>query len=122
METLTRKSWPLLALKSRCPKCGEGDLFNGFLVVAPTCNKCGLDLTKSDPGDGPAVFVIFVVGFVAVTIAFVLQMTFHMPVWLIMIIVTILVFGLSLWLLRLFKAALVILQFKHDAHEGKLSD
>ena len=44
-----------------CPRCGEGDLFAGYLKVAPRCESCGLDLAFADSGDGPAVFVIFAV-------------------------------------------------------------
>ena len=57
------------ALKGRCPQCGEGRLFAGFLTVAPRCTECGLDLSKQDSGDGPAVFVILILGFVVVGLA-----------------------------------------------------
>ena len=40
-------------LACRCPRCGEGQLFSGFLKVAPVCESCGLDLKFSDSGDGP---------------------------------------------------------------------
>jgi uncharacterized protein (DUF983 family) len=53
---------PLLAgLAGRCPNCGEGPLFRGFLTVADRCDACGYDLGRADSGDGPAVFVILVV-------------------------------------------------------------
>ena len=56
---------PVLAgLACRCPNCGEGPLFAGFLKVSPRCEACGLDLAKADSGDGPAVFVILIAGFV----------------------------------------------------------
>ena len=56
---------PLLAgLKGRCPNCGSGRLFSGFLKVAPACDHCGYDLAKADSGDGPAVFVILIAGFI----------------------------------------------------------
>ena len=54
-----RKIHPLVAgLIGRCPHCGGGHLFDGFLKVPPACEACGLDLAKADTGDGPAVFVI----------------------------------------------------------------
>ena len=50
------------ALLGRCPRCGKGSLFNGYLNVAPACSACGLDYAPFDAGDGPAVFVILIVG------------------------------------------------------------
>ena len=53
---------PVLAgVTCRCPNCGEGPLFQGFLTVAPQCEACGFDLRKADSGDGPAVFIILIV-------------------------------------------------------------
>ena len=55
---------PLVSgLRGRCPNCGEGALFAGFLKVAPQCSTCGYDLGKADSGEGPAVFVILIAGF-----------------------------------------------------------
>ena len=51
------------AFLGRCPRCGEGSLFKGYLTVAAACVCCGLDYSSFDPGDGPAVFVILIVGF-----------------------------------------------------------
>ena len=64
-------NWPPVepiaaGLKGRCPRCGEGRLFSGFLTVAPRCSNCGLDYSFADAGDGPAVFVILIIGFVVV--------------------------------------------------------
>ena len=54
---------PLLSgLAGRCPSCGEGRLFEGYLKVAPRCEACGFYLAKADSGDGPAVFVILIGG------------------------------------------------------------
>ena len=38
----------------RCPRCGKGHLFSGFLTVAESCPECGLSLIGHDSGDGPA--------------------------------------------------------------------
>jgi uncharacterized protein (DUF983 family) len=58
---------PFLAgARGRCPNCGGGPLFEGFLRVRPACAACGFDLSASDSGDGPAVFVIIIAGFIAV--------------------------------------------------------
>jgi uncharacterized protein (DUF983 family) len=73
---------PFLAgLRGRCPNCGQGPLFAGFLAVTRRCAACGYDLAGSDSGDGPAVFVILVVGFIAVFGAMFTEIAFHPPVW-----------------------------------------
>ena len=54
---------PIVAgLACRCPNCGEGPLFDGFLTVSKRCEACGFDLSAADSGDGPAVFIILIVG------------------------------------------------------------
>ena len=45
-------------IRGRCPRCGQGHLFKGFLTLAPQCEACGLDYSFADPADGPAFFVI----------------------------------------------------------------
>jgi len=119
MEDFSTESWMALALKGRCPRCGRGDLFSGYLKVASHCRVCQLDFTASDSGDGPAVFVMFPVGFIVVAVLFALQATLNPPLWLLLSVVFALTIGLSLVLLRIFKAALIILQFRNDAKEGR---
>ena len=51
-------------LSCRCPRCGKGRLFQGFLGLRPRCEACGLDYSFADSGDGPAVFVIFFAGLI----------------------------------------------------------
>ena len=112
---------PILSgLACRCPRCGQGKLFSGYLKVAPACAKCGLDFDFADSGDGPAVFVIFLVAPIIVVLAmlvdsaFVIQPWMHLVLWIPTTIV------LSLTLLPPFKGVLINLQYKHDAHEGRL--
>src|SRR5438128_12678402 len=63
-------SFPILAgLAGRCPRCGKGKLFRGFLQLRPRCDSCGLEYGFADPGDGPAVFAIFIGGFIVVAAA-----------------------------------------------------
>jgi uncharacterized protein (DUF983 family) len=107
-------------LTCRCPRCGKGRLFSGFLQVAPRCEACGLDFAFADSGDGPAIFVIFVVAPVVIVLAFIFEALVHPAPYVHLIVwipVTIL---LSLALLRPFKGTLVALQYRHDAREGRL--
>lgn len=110
----------LAGMLGRCPACGEGKLYAGFLTVAPSCDKCGLDYGFADSGDGPAMFVILVTGFIVVGGALIVEVLYSPPYWLYALIVGPIAIALPLLLLRVFKGALIALQFKHKAAEGKL--
>ena len=68
-------------LRGRCPRCGEGRLFHGFLSLRPTCERCGLDYGFADAGDGPAVFVILIGGFIVVFAALMTEVVYQPPYW-----------------------------------------
>src|SRR5690348_14290485 len=82
-DTLPAEPNPVLAgLACRCPRCGKGKMFSGFLGLKPRCEACGLDYSFVDAGDGPAVFVILFAGFVVVGAALVVEMRYAPPLWL----------------------------------------
>jgi uncharacterized protein (DUF983 family) len=93
-------------------------LFEGLLTVAPCCTHCGLDFSASDSGDGPAVFVIFIIGPIVTGLAFWFEIAFEPPMWVHLIIWTPVVLGGSVWLLRPLKAFLVALQFRLKSGES----
>jgi len=68
-------------LRSRCPGCGEGRLFQGFLTLRPSCERCGLDYSFADAADGPAVFVIMISGFIVVFAALAVEFAYQPPYW-----------------------------------------
>ncbi len=107
-------------ISGRCPRCGRGSLFRGFLDIAPKCTSCELDYSFADAGDGPAVFVILIVGFIVVGIALVVSLNTALPYWLMLTIFLPLTLALCLGLLRPLKGLLVALQFKHKAREGRV--
>ncbi len=109
----------LTGLACRCPRCGRGRLFSGYLQVADTCDACGLDLRNHDSGDGPAVFVIFALGIIVVPIALWVESAFQPPLWLHAVLWSIVILAGALGLLRLFKGVLIALQYKHrgTAHD-----
>jgi uncharacterized protein (DUF983 family) len=109
-----------VGLAGSCPRCGEGRLFSGFLKVAPRCSNCGLDYDFADSGDGPAVFVILLIGFVIVGLALWLEVNVGPPLWVHFVLWTPLIVILSLVALRLSKGLLIALQFRHKAEEGRL--
>lgn len=65
----------------RCPRCGRGKLFTGILGIEGACEVCGLDLSAQDSGDGPAVFVILILGFIVVGLALWVEVRFTPPLW-----------------------------------------
>ncbi|MCC5995306.1 MAG: DUF983 domain-containing protein [Oceanicaulis sp.] len=114
---------PFLAgLRGRCPRCGEGALFSGFLKFAPRCSHCGLDFSREDAGDGPAVFIMFAVGFFVVPLALVAEVLFSPPLWLHFVIWMPLATALSMALLRPLRGVTFALQHRHDASEGRLDE
>jgi uncharacterized protein (DUF983 family) len=117
-------SLPVIAtgMHGRCPRCGEGRLFDGFLTVQPRCQACGLDLSFADSGDGPAVFIMMIVGFIVVGLALFVEFTFHPPYWLHAVLWIPLVLGLSIGLLRPLKGLLIAQQYRHRAEPGRLKD
>ena len=109
-----------VGLAGRCPRCGEGRLFTGFLTVAPRCENCGLDFSFADAGDGPAVFIMMIVGFVIVGLALFVEFTFHPPYWLHAVLWIPLTLLLAVGLLRPLKGLMIAQQYKHKAALGEL--
>lgn len=105
-------------LGGKCPRCGQGALFKSFLALHDQCRACGLDFSKADAGDGPAVFILFIVGFIAVALAFVAHFVWFAPMWAAFLISGVAAIALSLALLRPMKATLIALQFRHKAEQG----
>lgn len=107
---------PLRAgLTCKCPACGKGKFFNGFLDIVESCDVCGQDFSKVNSGDGPAVFIIFIVGFLVCGLAVLTELIFHPPYWLQLTIWLPTIFILCIALLRPCKAYMIALQFKHRA-------
>ena len=104
-----------------CPGCGEGRLFDGFLTLAPRCEKCGLDYSFADAADGPAVFVNFFAGFVVVFAALLVEFIYQPPLWLHALLWLPLILLTTLGPLRPAKGLLIALQYHHKAAEGRLA-
>ncbi|HYC18232.1 MAG TPA: DUF983 domain-containing protein [Pseudolabrys sp.] len=107
-------------LRGRCPRCGEGRLFKGFLALRPACEHCGLDYGFADAGDGPAVFVILIGGFIVVFAALITEIVYQPPYWVHAALWLPLILLVTLAPLRLIKGLLIALQFHHKAAEGRL--
>jgi uncharacterized protein (DUF983 family) len=103
------------ALSCRCPRCGVGSLFASRfdLRLNDRCSHCGLNLATNDNGDGPAVFLIFVLGFLLVPLAVLFDVLFAPPLWVHAILWGVVALGLTLGALKPLKSYIIALQFKH---------
>lgn len=108
-------------LGARCPRCGQGRLFDGYIKIRPRCETCALDFAFANAGDGPAVFVIMLVGFLVVGGALAVEVNFQPPMWVHMALWIPLTLLLALGILRPLKAFLIALQYARDAREGGLT-
>jgi uncharacterized protein (DUF983 family) len=113
---------PLAAgLRGHCPRCGQGRLFQGYLHLRPACDVCSLDFAFADSGDGPAIFIMMIVGFIVVGGALTVEMLFRPPMWLHLALWLPLTLVLALGLLRPLKGLMIAQQFAKGAREGRLS-
>lgn len=112
----------LVALRGLCPRCGERTLFAGLATFAPKCRACGLDFSGFNVGDGPAAFLIFIIGGLVVGLAIMVELKASPPWWVHAILWVPLTLVLTVGLLRLSKALLLALEYRHRAREARLQD
>jgi uncharacterized protein (DUF983 family) len=105
-----------------CPKCGQGKLFTGYLKVAARCEVCGFDLRAADSGDGPAVFIILIVGFIACFGMLFTEIAYRPPIWAELTAWPIIGAGLCLVLLPPAKSLMLAMQFHNRAAEAGRAD
>ncbi len=118
-DELVLKISPVKAgLLCKCPRCGQGSLFKSLLQIADRCSVCQFDLAKSDSGDGPAVFIIFILGFLIIPLALWLEASFEPPLWVHALLWPIIIIGGSIALLRPLKGLMVALQYHHKASDS----
>lgn len=110
----------LVALKGLCPRCGNRTLFAGLATFAPSCRACGLDFSSFNVGDGPAPFLIFIVGGLTVGLAILVELRLHPPFWVHILLWVPFAAILVVGLLRLAKALLLALEYRHRAQEGRI--
>lgn len=108
----------LTAIRGRCPNCGQGKLFAGFLDIQPACDHCHQNFGFADSGDGPAFLIIILVGFLVVGGALATDVIFEIPYWLHLVIWLPMILILSIGLLRPLKALMIGLQFRNNAKPG----
>ena len=122
-EPDTEKGQPGIAqaaLFGLCPRCGEKTLFAGVARFECRCRACALDFTRFDVGDGPAAFLILVIRGLVAALAIGVQLAADPPYWLQALIWVPVTTLLVLGGLRVAKAGLLALEFRHRAGEGRL--
>ena len=119
-DTTTLYQSVLRGLACKCPRCGEGKLFAGFLTLRPRCETCGLDYAFIDTGDGPAIFIIMLAGAIVVACALIVEVKYQPPFWLHAVLWLPLILVTTLLPLRSMKSLLIALQFHHKAAPGRV--
>ena len=104
-----------------CPRCGARTLFQGLLRFAPRCRACGLDYQAFNVGDGPAAFLILLVGTLIVGLALWLELAVEPPFWVHLLLWPILTLLLVIGSLRVGKGMLLTLEFRNAAREGRVA-
>ena len=103
----------------RCPRCGKGPLLKGYLTIAEKCTACDLDLTFADTADGPAFFVMSIVGTLGMIGFMVFEFTVKPPFWVHLILTFPLIVAACVWMLRPAKGVMVAMQYRHKAKEAR---
>jgi uncharacterized protein (DUF983 family) len=108
-------------LLGRCPACGRGRLFQGFLSLLPRCEHCGLDFSFADSADAPAFFIMFFSGFIVAGSALAVEVLYSPPYWVHAVLWGPLILITTLVPLRPLKGLMIALQYHHKAAEGRLT-
>lgn len=108
------------ALGGLCPRCGARTLYQGLLRFAPACRACGLDFSTFNVGDGPAAFLILIVGALVTAAAITVQLMFSPPFWVHVLLWVPVTAVAVIALLRMSKALLLALEYRHRAAEGRI--
>ncbi|MCB1385769.1 MAG: DUF983 domain-containing protein [Nitratireductor sp.] len=107
-------------LAGRCPRCGEGRLYQSLLKPVTRCGVCGLDMSFAEEGDGPAVLVILLLGGVVAGLALAFENLFSPPIWLHVLLWVPVTLILSIWSLRAMKGIMIASQYRTKAAEGQI--
>lgn len=119
MFEFEHRSWlraGLRGLRHKCPSCGMGKLFSGYITVESRCSNCGLDFQHQRADDAPPYFAIFIAGHIVVPLLLVVEKLWAPPLWLHFAIWLPLTLVLVLWLLPRVKGATIGLQWAFKMH------
>lgn len=101
-------------LKPRCPLCRKGRLYRPWTVsVVEKCDVCDAPLGAHDIGDGAAVFIMFILCFSIVPMAWVFELMFSPPLWVHAVLWTVVGLGAIAVMLPATKAYIIMLEWRH---------
>lgn len=107
------------ALAGRCPRCKSKTLFAGWVRFADRCRACELDFSNFNVGDGPAAFLILIIGGVVTAAALAVDRLFSPPWWVHLVWIPV-ALALTIVGLRWTKALLLTQEYLHRAREGRI--
>jgi uncharacterized protein (DUF983 family) len=110
-----------VAMRSKCPRCGKGKLFDGFLTLAKRCDVCGLDFSFADTADGPAFFAMMGMGIPVTAIGIWIELAYDPPLWVHAVTTLPAILLLCILPLRFLKGALVASQYVNKAEEARFT-
>jgi uncharacterized protein (DUF983 family) len=108
------------ALRGLCPRCGARTLYRGLAGFQALCRACGLDFAGFNVGDGPAAFLILIVGGIVTGLAIALELGASPPFWVHILLWVPLAAVLVVGTLRVSKGLLLALEYRHRAREGRI--
>jgi uncharacterized protein (DUF983 family) len=109
------------ALQGLCPRCAAPTLYKGLAGFQPQCRACGLDYSSFNVGDGPAAFLIFIIGGLITGLAIWLELSTEPPFWVHILLWLPLTAVAVIGSLRVSKGLLLALEYKHRAREGRMA-
>jgi uncharacterized protein (DUF983 family) len=117
-ETGERPVKPALARgwRRRCPNCGSGPVFKGYLTVRDQCAVCGEELHHHRADDGPAWMTMLIVGHLMAPMLHITYETFEPEGWQMAIGLSLVFTLLSLYLLPRIKAMFIGFQWAKRMH------
>jgi uncharacterized protein (DUF983 family) len=102
-------------IAGKCPRCGRGKLFSGYLTVAKSCASCGLHYSFADTGDGAAWFVMLFACVAGVGSILGIEVAYSPPWWVHVLIAIPVLVIMPVILLRPMKGVLLAQQWKTGA-------
>ncbi len=83
------------------------------LTLNSHCKNCNLDLASNDSADGPAVFMIFILGFLLVPAALFFDTLISPPLWVHAVLWGVVALALCIAALKPLKSYIIYLQYKY---------
>ena len=121
MQRTTDQSLMSVGLRCRCPRCGAGHLFDGFIALKPRCEACGLDYSFADPADGPAFFIMMTMAFPVTAFGIWLELTYDPPLWIHTVVTLPLLLLACVPIIRPLKGLFIASQYINKAEEGRFA-